>query len=929
MIPRFVLLRMVAMGNSSVKLRNHWRFMTLLTSAACEWLLIFMLFVDATLSYLLTKFAHYCNLQTPCLLCSRIEHVFGINKHGYYWSLLCCNHREEISSLVYCHNHCKLADVHTTCEDCLMSFARRSKSNSETCRFLVAKLGVDTDESGLKSLLLNKSVVSDSSGPRTCSCCNKILRVKSNAQRLLEVTPVGYGASKANVKPPLPRVPGRSRFSRRDSLKRLRDKFSGPLAPCPGGSTCVDSLSHVGYTELKITSDSESEVPFSDDDDATSTSHGNNNFGAESNTQLVTRKLPKAVARDLIPVNQNCQTPEPLPSLLDQPVHLESSEANHVGHLESGGFMKHGLEELNWIQSNPKPTSSTALPELISLDDIPQSVEKDKPIAAFPQPSDLSILSELLSLNSVLSSSNVVKISEKCKWKLSLCVCVCVCGRGCAHALVCLCTSVDGAAEATGCSVNGNSSLAKHKIGAGFTDDCNPTMSKNVNSANKSASTNKQKMEPDVLAEPHTTNDSGRVEEALRSPSRISSSNMDLSPKDTSPRAHCDALPKSDGLGSDAIDMVQMAAALERHDSDHESLDGISVKEIEGETLLERLKRQVDYDRRCMKALFKELEEERNAAGIAANQTMAMITRLQEEKAALHMEALQYLRMMEEQAEYDMEALEKANDLLAEREKEVQDLEAEVEMYRNNILEGLEIDDHHKEASNAKAESKTGEKYHLLPVENSHIATDDSKSANALKGSDKPKQLSNSELDFEDEKLYISLCLQKLEKKFHQISSNGVHINLANGKYAEHATKRVDDDEELPCDTQTQISHQKGECALSLYKDLCAPNGISGGDVSAKLVQEKQLLCEESDYLDVIQENLSANGGVRKLDTFESEIIDLKSRLEALEMDRDIIKHALNSLRNGNDGLQFIQEIAYQLQELRKIEFKKRCPSIP
>lgn len=473
--------------------------------------------------------------------------------------------------------------------------------------------------------------------------------------------------------------------------------------------------------------------------------------------------------------------------------------------------------------------------------------------------------------------------------------------------------------------MNASISTAKHKIGVGFTDDYNPTISKNVNSDNTSASANKQRTESDVLSEPHSTNDSERVEEALKSPSRISSSNMDLSPKATSPKAHChcDALPKSDVFGSDAIDMVQMAAALERHDSDHESLDGIYVKEIEGETVLDRLRRQVDCDRRCMKTLFKELEEERNAAAIAANQAMAMITRLQEEKAALHMEALQYLRMMEEQAEYDMEALEKANDLLAEREKEVQDLEAEVEIYRNNILEGPEIDDHRKE------KSKVGEKHHLLHVQNSPIATDDLESNNALKGIDKPKKSSNSKLDFEDEKLYILLCLEKLEKTFHQISSNGVHINLANGEYAEHATKSVDDDEELPYDTQTQISHQKRECALSLHKHLCAPNGISGGDMSAKLVQENQLLCQESDYLDVSQENLSTDGGVRKLDTSESEIIDLKGRLEALEMDRDIIKHALNSLRNGNDGLQFIQEIAYQLKELRKIEFKKRCLSIP
>ena len=36
---------------------------------------------------------------------------------------------------------------------------------------------------------------------------------------------------------------------------------------------------------------------------------------------------------------------------------------------------------------------------------------------------------------------------------------------------------------------------------------------------------------------------------------------------------------------------------------------------------------------------------------------MAMITRLQAEKAVVQMEALQYQRMMEEQAEYDQDAI--------------------------------------------------------------------------------------------------------------------------------------------------------------------------------------------------------------------------------------------------------------------------------
>uniref|UniRef100_A0A453IU04 GTD-binding domain-containing protein n=1 Tax=Aegilops tauschii subsp. strangulata TaxID=200361 RepID=A0A453IU04_AEGTS len=68
---------------------------------------------------------------------------------------------------------------------------------------------------------------------------------------------------------------------------------------------------------------------------------------------------------------------------------------------------------------------------------------------------------------------------------------------------------------------------------------------------------------------------------------------------------------------------------------------------------------------------------------------MAMINRLQVEKAAMHMEALQYLRMMEEQADHDQEEIGKLNDLLTEREKEMLDLEAELEGYESRLEETL------------------------------------------------------------------------------------------------------------------------------------------------------------------------------------------------------------------------------------------------
>ncbi|XVE54881.1 hypothetical protein DITRI_Ditri03aG0118000 [Diplodiscus trichospermus] len=98
--------------------------------------------------------------------------------------------------------------------------------------------------------------------------------------------------------------------------------------------------------------------------------------------------------------------------------------------------------------------------------------------------------------------------------------------------------------------------------------------------------------------------------------------------------------------------------------------------------ILHHLKRQVRMDRKSLMALYMELDEERNASAVAANNAMAMITRLQAEKAAVQMEALQYQRMMEEQAEYDQEALQEMNNLLAKREEELKDLGAELEADR-------------------------------------------------------------------------------------------------------------------------------------------------------------------------------------------------------------------------------------------------------
>lgn len=91
-------------------------------------------------------------------------------------------------------------------------------------------------------------------------------------------------------------------------------------------------------------------------------------------------------------------------------------------------------------------------------------------------------------------------------------------------------------------------------------------------------------------------------------------------------------------------------------------------------------------------ALYLELEKERSAAATAADEAMAMILRLQEEKALIEMEARQYHRMIEEKSAYDLEEMNILKEILLRREREKHFLEKEVETYRQVIFGNEEFE---------------------------------------------------------------------------------------------------------------------------------------------------------------------------------------------------------------------------------------------
>ncbi|KAI3668062.1 hypothetical protein L6452_43137 [Arctium lappa] len=80
-------------------------------------------------------------------------------------------------------------------------------------------------------------------------------------------------------------------------------------------------------------------------------------------------------------------------------------------------------------------------------------------------------------------------------------------------------------------------------------------------------------------------------------------------------------LPKSDGVNDHN-------ASSSSDKSDGYESPASSVSDVEVESALEKLKRQVEHDRQRLHLLHMELEEERNVVAVAVDEAMAMITRL-------------------------------------------------------------------------------------------------------------------------------------------------------------------------------------------------------------------------------------------------------------------------------------------------------------
>ncbi|KAB2022259.1 hypothetical protein ES319_D07G196700v1 [Gossypium barbadense] len=346
----------------------------------------------------------------------------------------------------------------------------------------------------------------------------------------------------------------------------------------------------------------------------------------------------------------------------------------------------------------------------------------------------------------------------------------------------------------------------------------------------------------------------------------------------------------------------------------------------------------------------EELEEERSASAIAANQTMAMITRLQEEKAAMQMEALQYQRMMEEQSEYDQEALQLLNELMIKREKEKEELEKELEIYRKKVLyyeskEKTRIMRISKDGSLGSGKSSAACSYaednDELSIDLNREAKDEdsSFSGNQESSSDAVGNLEEMALDcvnhisaldeslteFEEERLSILDQLKALEDKLLTMGDDQFMEDL---KSIQNSFDGLDEKNDLRSKEGNGFSKETscGKTMASMAKSLlpfldAADNGTEEGTMYGKQ--------GESDSELVVMQTYP--GPELELDpkklAIEEEVDHVYERLQALEEDKEFLKNCMSSIKKGDKGMDLLQEILQHLRDLRAVELRTRTLS--
>ncbi|XP_034210446.1 myosin-binding protein 3 isoform X1 [Prunus dulcis] len=949
--------------------RSVPKFIVILVYAVLEWTLIMLLLLNSLFSYLITKFSKYFGLKPPCPLCTcRVEHILERGKSSKsYTDDVCEMHATEISYMCYCLNHKKLAKSHNMCGNCLAS-QPNFRGNST---------GMPTSMAFVSWLSENK-LEKEEKLPCVCSCCSESLNSKlyspsspfepswgsleyakkgnstieyqgtTKPDSLSTHSDNGYEMETTNEEHEDDRVADEHQFSSDVCSSSFRGNAE---EDCPrSGSTFLchetdaNADSKAGSRDI-IRSDSNSMKLVHQSSDASATTI-QCCFGEDYSLEII--PLPSengmvcALNHRLIPIELI-----DFSTRIDQGILNAKEEHVREHDHQEGSFdsepsigSRHQLSGQAALFMINKSSQKTSNGDLESLEKARGFSDNSSVVDAEEGKQDLVCMPSDQVVTAPGRQKLFVRIEEPDKKE----------------------PNDPPASEEESTSVDHilSRSLAHMEVSDHATDQPQaregssspcfeiPNVPDTFMAQNDNVLTGIWHEERATLQ--------GETSMLEKAQEEINHSCMCSEPNEPE-EENFPATPTS----VNSLGYLHKKLDEKKESAVEEYLDGSVVSEMEvGDPVatIGRLKAVLTAERKALSSLYAELEEERSASAIAANQTMAMITRLQEEKAAMQMEALQYQRMMEEQSEYDQDALQLLNELMNKKEKEKQELEKEVEVYQKKVLDYEEKEKMRTvsrikygsvRSRNSSASCSHSWDSDALSIDlNSQARDEDSgfggqqESSNHNTTDEAALSLEEIALDcvknmsvldeslagFEEERLSILDQLKALEEKLITLGENEEFSEDV--KSIEHSStcsvKDFEENHDFSSPEENGISngfskdqhHPERQTLGSMAKRLLPLLDATDNETEEGLMHEEQA---ESESTGMQNSFTSFELHDNKI-AIEEEVDHVYERLQALEADREFLKHCMGSIKKGDKGVDLLQEILQHLKDLRVVELR-------
>ncbi|KAG2710791.1 hypothetical protein I3843_04G045100 [Carya illinoinensis] len=926
--------------------RNTHKVIVILVYVILEWVLIILLLLNSFFSYLITKFSNYVGLKPPCLWCSRVDHILEPSKNtSAYRDLICDTHATEISKLSYCSTHQNLAESNNICEDCLASrpsYNDSSIGSTKRIAFVSWMSENQSETNGEKSL--------------RCSCCNESLSCEPHSPKPsswdalnhtrkddLIIEAVDDDDNEGKYKEPSkPNSPSKhkekdneiqkTKMEENHSDKGIADEYR--ILPDVGGFSFKDVAQEDCSTFLIDSTKQESDYtnfvhlsfdncqccPGQDHSLETINMHLTNYIACEFN-----RLIPIELIDSSTTANQgSCNLKDE--DLREQDQQDRASDPEVWIETQLNGSTEAILLMI-------KESEERAIEGQLKSLEIDEGDTQTLQVVERKQDVVSEECSQVANTRRPQTLFLIEEVSTKQKQPDDL--------------------------PARGAVIDSINLLS---------DECSANTLIGTEESDHAAD-RPQAEEPIyssgcVKEDPSSANDNG--------------AKFCIAPDSLMPQDDLGSKPMKKNIQHEKTFLIENT----RESGAEEPFDGSAVGKMEGgdaATTTEPLEAALKAERKALNAVYAELEEERSASAIAANQTMAMITRLQEEKATMQMEALQYQRMMEEQAEYDQEALQLLNELMTKKEKEKQELEKDLDMYREKVLDyeakekmrmTRRIKDGSLRSRNSSASCSIADESDKLSIDLNREARDDGNYSGhedttqntsagnadlnleemALDCVRHMSALDGSLAEFEEERLSILDQLQALEEKLITLAEDGGF--LEDGKSIEHSSMygaKEFDDHDFTSPEVNGISVNRSSMygvkeldnheftspeENGISKDKLYPERKTMNSMAKRLLplfdaannkSEEGLLVEEkgeSEYVEM-QKSLESNFEleVKKL-PIEDEVDHVNEKLRALKSDREFLRHCMSSIKKGDKGVDLVQEVLQHLRDLKAVEVR-------